>query len=126
VVVAVVGDVLAEALLAAALQAEGRRAALEAARDLERVALEPVAVDGQRELGDPLEGAHRGECTVARRADRAAGEAGMSRAMATATAQTPLPALTERLEGLEALDAPGKKIGTIVRSKVGPGPSRTR
>lgn len=41
--------------------------------------------------------------------------------MATATTRPPLPALAERLERVEPLDAPGKKIGTLVRAKIGPG-----
>ena len=54
----VVGDVLAEALLAAALQADHRGHALEAGRDGPGEALERVAVDRQRQVGDALVGAH--------------------------------------------------------------------
>ncbi|HWT91965.1 MAG TPA: Rieske 2Fe-2S domain-containing protein [Solirubrobacteraceae bacterium] len=41
--------------------------------------------------------------------------------MSTPTAPSPLHALTERIEGLEALDGPGKAIGKQVRGALGPG-----
>lgn len=41
--------------------------------------------------------------------------------MATTTSQTPLPALAERLEAVELLDAPGQAIGKAVRSAIKPG-----
>ena len=57
-VVAVVGDVLAEPLLAAALQPDHGGAALEAARDGLAVPFERVAVDLEGQVGDALVGAH--------------------------------------------------------------------
>jgi nitrite reductase/ring-hydroxylating ferredoxin subunit/uncharacterized membrane protein len=41
--------------------------------------------------------------------------------MSTPTAPSPLHALTERIEGLDALDEPGRKIGKQVRGALDPG-----
>jgi nitrite reductase/ring-hydroxylating ferredoxin subunit/uncharacterized membrane protein len=41
--------------------------------------------------------------------------------MSTPTAPSPLHALTEQVEGLDALDDPAKKLGRSVRDAVGPG-----
>ena len=54
-----VRDVLAEALLARAREADRRRLAREAARDVERADLEAVALDLERELVDGVVEAHR-------------------------------------------------------------------
>src|SRR5208282_502640 len=54
----VVGDVLAEALLAGAAQVDDRALALELARDARLQGLERVVVDLQLERGEPLPGAH--------------------------------------------------------------------
>jgi hypothetical protein len=67
VVERVVGDVLADALLAAALEPERRRQPREVGRRLELLALELVAIDLERQVGDLVEGAQRGTFFVPRR-----------------------------------------------------------
>ena len=59
VVERVVGDVLADSLLAAAADADGGGQARELLAGLELLALERVLVDLQREVGELVERAHR-------------------------------------------------------------------
>ena len=59
-VLGAVGDVLPEPLLAGALQVEGGGDALELIGDAALAALQRVAVDRQRQLGDAIEGGHDG------------------------------------------------------------------
>src|SRR6185437_10926343 len=58
VILRVVGDVLADALLAFAAQRDQGRLALEVARHRLHEAVEPVVLDLERQLGDALPGAH--------------------------------------------------------------------
>jgi hypothetical protein len=67
VVERVVGDVLADALLAAADDPDRRRDADEVGRRLELVLLELVPLDLERKVGDLLERAQRGTFAVPRR-----------------------------------------------------------
>ena len=60
VLVGIVGDVLAEALLAGAVEVVGRGQAHELRGDLALARLERVAVDRQRQVGDQVESAHNG------------------------------------------------------------------
>jgi hypothetical protein len=55
VVERVVGDVLADPVLAAALEPDRRREAREVGRCLELLTLELVALDLERQIGDALE-----------------------------------------------------------------------
>ena len=55
---ALVGDVLADALLAGTTQADDGGETLEAARHGARESLERVLVDGEGQVGDALVGAH--------------------------------------------------------------------
>jgi hypothetical protein len=57
VVEGVVGDVLADPVVAAAANPDRRREACELRRDDELFALERVVVDGDREVGELVEGA---------------------------------------------------------------------
>jgi hypothetical protein len=61
VFVGLVGDVLARALLARALEADDRGEPLEAARDGAGQAVELVALDLQRQVGDAVVRAHAPE-----------------------------------------------------------------
>jgi hypothetical protein len=65
VVERVVGDVLADPVLAAALQPDRRGEAGEVGRRLELLALELVALDLERQIGDALERAQRFTFTFA-------------------------------------------------------------
>jgi hypothetical protein len=67
VVERVVGDVLADPLLATALDPDRGRCAGELRRGLELLAVELVALDLESELGEPVEGAQRGTFLVPRR-----------------------------------------------------------
>jgi len=58
VLVGLVRDVLARALLAGSLEADDRREPLEAARDGPGQAVELVALDLQRQVDDAVVGAH--------------------------------------------------------------------
>ncbi len=58
VVDGVVDDVLADALVAGALQVDDRGLALEVARDVLHEPLERVALDAYGQIGDELIGAH--------------------------------------------------------------------
>ena len=58
--VGVVGDVLAQALLAGAAQVVRRRDARELGSDGAIAAFERVLLDGERQLGDAFEGGHDG------------------------------------------------------------------
>jgi hypothetical protein len=60
VVERLVGDVLANALLALTLDPDGRRSAREVGRGLELLALELVALDLERQVGELVERAQRG------------------------------------------------------------------
>ena len=74
VVDGVVDDVLAEALLAGAVQVDDRRLALEVAGDVLHEPLELVALDGDGQVGDEVVGAHglRGYRPARVRPDRTA------------------------------------------------------
>jgi hypothetical protein len=63
----VVGDVLAGALLAAAAQPDRRGRPRELRGRGELLALELVALDLERQIGEPVEGAQRGTLAVPRR-----------------------------------------------------------
>jgi hypothetical protein len=65
VVERVVGDVLADAFLAAALQPDRRREPGEVRRRLELLALELVALDLEGDIGEPVERAQRFTLTFA-------------------------------------------------------------
>jgi hypothetical protein len=67
VVERVVGDVLADALLAAADDPDRRRDARELGRGLELMLLELVPLDFERQIGDLVERAQRGTFAVPRR-----------------------------------------------------------
>jgi hypothetical protein len=67
VVERVVADVLADALLAAALEPDRRREACEVGRGLELLALELVTLDLERQVGEAAERAQRGTFFVPRR-----------------------------------------------------------
>jgi hypothetical protein len=67
VVERVVADVLADALLAAALEPDRRREACEVGRGLELLALELVTLDLERQIGEVVESAQRGTFFVPRR-----------------------------------------------------------
>jgi hypothetical protein len=67
VVERVVGDVLADALLAATLDPDRRGDPGEVRRGLELLPLELVALDLEREVGDLVEGAQCGTLAVPRR-----------------------------------------------------------
>jgi hypothetical protein len=67
VVERVVGDVLADAFLAAAPDADRRRQAGEVGRGLELVAFELVALDVERDIGEPVERAQRFTLVLPRR-----------------------------------------------------------
>jgi hypothetical protein len=62
---AVVGDVLAESLLAGAGEPDGRRLAGEVARDVERAQLEVVALDGEGKVADGVVETHKAENATA-------------------------------------------------------------
>jgi hypothetical protein len=67
VVERVVGDVLADALLAAAFDPDRRREARELRRRLELLALELIALDFERQVGDAVESAQRFTFVLPRR-----------------------------------------------------------
>jgi hypothetical protein len=67
VVERVVGDVFADALFAGASDPDRRRRAGEVRRGLELLALELVALDLERDIREPGEGAQRGTFVLPRR-----------------------------------------------------------
>jgi hypothetical protein len=67
VVEGVVGDVLADPLLAGALDPDRRRDAREVGRRLELLPLELIALDLERQAGDLVEGAQFGTFVRPRR-----------------------------------------------------------
>jgi hypothetical protein len=67
VVERVIGDVLAEALLAAALDPDRRGQAREVGRRLELLAREVVALDLERDIREPVERAQRFTFVLPRR-----------------------------------------------------------
>jgi hypothetical protein len=67
VVERVIGDVLADALLAAALDPDRRRQAREVGRRLELLAREVVALDLERDVRQPVERAQRFTLVLPRR-----------------------------------------------------------
>ena len=132
VVLGVVDDVLADALLAAALQVDDGRLAREAAGDVAHQALERVRLDGQRKVGEQVVGPHRRSAYALRCASAVAG----ARAAGSACALQPRdelvePQLLEALaDGLELACAhstsrrPSATSSSVSRSPASPESSR--